>query len=52
MNWLRKLFERCQHEWELLHHQTLREGGNKAVGDRFILRCKKCGDMTCRTFLA
>ena len=48
MNWLRKLFSRCQHEWELYRELKLRDERGRLIGDRLVLRCWKCGDFTSR----
>jgi hypothetical protein len=52
MNWFRKLFGLCQHQWDI--HQKidvygmLNEYGQETkipIRFDYILRCKHCGDM-------
>jgi hypothetical protein len=51
MNWFRKLFGLCQHQWDI--HQKINVYGLEDNGKEtsspirfdYILRCKHCGDM-------
>ena len=48
LNWLRNLFSRCNHEWEVHQQINHRDGGEQdkpIVGIIYVLRCTKCGDM-------
>jgi hypothetical protein len=46
MNLLRKLFGLCQHQWELhAQFEKVRNSDNSKVGQIYLLKCSKCGDM-------
>jgi hypothetical protein len=38
------LFSACKHEWETEEIRNLTEGGT-IVGQRYYLRCTKCGNV-------
>ncbi len=52
MNWLKKLFYRCEHHW-VIHQKIDVHGFNEYTLEEtktpirfdYILRCKNCGDM-------
>jgi hypothetical protein len=46
MNLLRKIFGLCQHQWELhAQFEKVRNSDNSKVGQIYLLKCSKCGDM-------
>jgi hypothetical protein len=42
MNWIKKLFNRHEHEWVVVHSQLVDFGMRKA----YCMECKTCGKVT------
>lgn len=42
----------CQHEWETLENRDIGNRKGNVIGSYYILKCKKCGDMRHKSFIA
>lgn len=51
MEWLRRLFHRCEHKWVIKDKYWLHRG-KEQVGALYVMQCEKCGDITKRNTLA
>lgn len=51
MGKLKDLYDRlfCKHDWELLSHTKLSDRYGCYAGERWVYRCKKCGQTTIST---
>lgn len=50
MNWFKRLFKRCEHDWEFVRN-IYGDEINYCNGDRSWWRCKKCGKLEHRRYL-
>jgi hypothetical protein len=48
--WLWRLLvgDFCRHQWETINEMRVEEGG-RPVGRIYVLRCRECGRITCKT---
>ena len=46
MNWLKKLFGRCDHKWKIFQRiNVYGENAETPMRYDYILQCEKCGDL-------
>ena len=47
INWIRKLFNDCEHKWVIIREISIREseGDKLPYASVYVLQCEKCGDL-------
>jgi len=49
---IRRFLGLCTHKWEVLNKYDVVNESGKNVGDLYILRCERCGQLKQRKFIA